>query len=157
MRWTVLMLLVGSTVPAVARAQSADDPARLGWLAGCWELRTPTRVTHEQWMAPLGGALLGMSRTVAGGVVREFEFLRIARIADTLSYVAAPSGQRETRFAMTQLSDTAVTFANPAHDFPQQIEYRRRGTDSLVATISGMTGGGRRAIPFAMRRISCAG
>jgi Domain of unknown function (DUF6265) len=157
MRWPVLIMLVGSAVPAAARAQSPDDPARLGWLAGCWELRTATRVTHEQWMAPLGGSLLGMSRTVAGGVVREFEYLRIARIADTLSYVATPSGQRETRFAMTQLSDTAVTFANPAHDFPQQIEYRRRGADSLVATISGMTSAGRRAVPFPMRRIACTG
>lgn len=157
MRWTVLIVLVSITSPPVASAQLPDDPARLGWLAGCWELRTPTRVTHEHWMAPLGGALVGMSRTVASGVMREFEYLRIVRIADTLRYIAAPSGQRETRFAVTQLTDSVVTFANPAHDFPQQIEYRRRGADSLVATISGIAGGQRRAIPFAMRRTACAG
>ncbi|MDX2183176.1 MAG: DUF6265 family protein, partial [Gemmatimonadaceae bacterium] len=143
--------------PSRLTAQSPDEVSRLGWLSGCWELRTATRVTHEQWMSPLGGALIGMSRTVAGGALREFEYLRITRVADTLRYTAMPGGQRETRFTATQLTDSSVAFANPTHDFPQQIEYRRRGQDSLIATISGVAGGHRRAIPFAMRRTACSG
>jgi hypothetical protein len=108
-------------------------------------------------MAPAGGVMLGASRTVVRDAVREFEFLRIARVRDTLRYIAMPSGQRETMFTAHAVSDTLVTFTNPSHDFPQQIEYRRRGSDSVIASISGSMGGAARTIPFPMRRIPCGG
>ncbi|MDX2182807.1 MAG: DUF6265 family protein, partial [Gemmatimonadaceae bacterium] len=60
MRWMIALLCVGITSASRLTAQSPDEVSRLGWLSGCWELRTATRVTHEQWMSPLGGALIGM-------------------------------------------------------------------------------------------------
>ena len=50
----------------------------LGWLAGCWELRQGARVTLEMWMPPAGGLMLGASRTLVNGRVREFEQLRLS-------------------------------------------------------------------------------
>lgn len=108
-------------------------------------------------MRPLGNSMLGMSRTVAGGALREWELLRIVPIAGKLSYVATPSGQKETVFGATVVSDTLVAFENPTHDFPQRIAYRRVGADSLVARISGTANGRERAIDFAMKRAGCGG
>ncbi len=58
-------------------------------------------------------------------------------------------------FTSTAVSDSAVTFENPAHDFPQRIIYRRRGADSLIARVEGMRGGHLRGRDFAHRRVPC--
>lgn len=142
---------------SVATGQAPNDVAALRWMAGCWEFRTPSRVTHEHWMAPLGGMMRGMSRTVVRDVVREHEALRIELHDGLVTYVAQPSGQAPARFGATTVTDTAVTFANPSHDFPQRILYRRRGADSLVARIEGERGGAMRGVDFPMRRVPCGG
>lgn len=157
MRPPIVAPLALALCAAFHGSPASGEVERLGWLAGCWEGRTATRVTHEHWMPPLGGMMLGMSRTVARDTVREFEQLRIETRAGKATYVALPSGQRETAFTATAVSDSSVTFANPAHDFPQEIAYRRAGKDSLVATISGPQGGQTRRIAFPMRRIACGG
>ena len=133
----------------------ANRLRRLAWLAGCWERRTGEQVTREMWMAPDGELMLGASRTVAGGLTREFEQLRLEARGDTLVYTALPSGQRETAFRSTQVSDSAFMVENLTHDFPQRISYKRRGTDSVVARIEGPGPNGNRGIDFPMRRVSC--
>lgn len=148
-------VLIAFAAPSVLSAQTSIDLNRLSWLAGCWELRTPNRVTQEQWMAPQGGLMLGMSRTVARDTAREHEFLRIELRNGVPTYVAQPSGQAMATFTATSVSDTAVVFANPAHDFPQRISYRKRGADSLVARIEGTRGGQERGIDFPMGRVRC--
>ena len=150
----VAMVLLG-VGPALAQAPMGVQ--RLGWMAGCWELRAGSRIIHEQWMAPLGGMMLGMSRTVVRDTAREFEQLRVENRGGQASYVAHPSGQAETAFAAATLTDTLVVFSNPAHDFPQRILYRARGADSLLARIEGDQNGKTRGINFPMRRISCGG
>ncbi len=144
-----------ATVPVSRPAAQADRLGRQRWLAGCWELRSPRRVTLEMWMPPDGELMLGASRTVAGGVTREYEQLRLHAAGDTLVYTASPSGQRETAFRSTQASDSGFTVENLAHDFPQRIIYRRRGADSLVARIEGPGPSGTRGIDFPMRRVAC--
>ena len=144
-------------LPAAAQAQPPID--RLAWLGGCWQ-RTAgggAVTIEEQWMAPRGGAMLGVSRTVRRDSVVEYEFLRIHAAGDTLVYDAMPSGQRRTEFrAAPGAGDAAeVTFANPAHDFPQRIVYRRAGADSMVARIEGMRGGQLRTVSFPFRRAAC--
>ncbi|MGH7561359.1 MAG: DUF6265 family protein [Gemmatimonadales bacterium] len=147
--------ILGAMAVAAALPQ-ADPLQRAGWLAGCWELRTANRVTLEMWMPPSGGLMLGASRTVAGGAAREFEHLRIGVANGALVYTALPSGQRETAFNATDVTDSSLTFANPAHDFPQRIVYRRRGADSLVARIEGPgRDGGVRGFDIPMRRVAC--
>jgi len=130
--------------------------APLAWLAGCWELRSTQRVTFEMWMPPGGNLMLGASRTISNGETREFEQLRLAWQGDSLVYTAVPSGQKETAFRGGVPSDSGFTVANPAHDFPQRIMYRRRGADSLVARIEGPGQGGTRGIDFPMKRVGCS-
>lgn len=152
-------LFVGAAiVPATLQAQAPNEVDRLAWLSGCWELRGATRVTHEQWMSPLGGMMLGMSRTVVRDVAREYEALRIQSVEGVVTYVAQPGGQPPTAFPATTVSDTLVVFANPSHDFPQRIIYRRpAGSDSLHARIEGDRGGKAQGIDFRMKRDTCAG
>ncbi len=107
-------------------------------------------------MPPAGGLMLGASRTLVDGRVREYEQVRLAAQGDTLIYTAHPSGQPQAEFRAVGTSGERLVFENPAHDFPQRIIYRRAGADSLVARIEGpgpnQTVRGR---DFPMRRVSC--
>lgn len=151
------LLLAAMAAAASLAAQAPNDVSRLAFMAGCWELRTPTRITHEQWMAPLGGLMLGMSRTVVRDVAREWEALRVEVKDGVATYLAQPGGRPATPFPATALTDSSVTFANPSHDFPQRILYRKVGADSLVARIEGDQGGQVRGMNFPMKRVACAG
>ena len=128
-----LLLLVMVALVFSAAASAADakkkpkgppppDIERLAWLAGNWRLEKTGRLTEEHWMAPAGGVMLGMARTLAKGKVVEHEFLQI-RVgpAGDLFYIAQPSGQPEAAFKHTALTDKEVVFENPNHDFPQKI------------------------------------
>jgi len=151
-----IVVIAAATVwPVVLPAQ--DPLARASWLGGCWELASQGRVTSEQWMAPSGGLMLGMSRTVVRDTAREFEHLRLEAKGGAVAYVAHPSGQAETRFPATALTDSLLVFSNPTHDFPQTIKYRKVSADALVARIEGMRGGQLRGIDFPMRRVRCGG
>lgn len=150
-RFAILLLLA----PVAPVESQATGLARAGWLAGCWELRAPNRVTLEMWMPPLGDLMIGSSRTTVGARTSEFELLRLKVDGDRLAYIAMPNGQGETTFPSIELSDTALVFENTAHDFPQRISYRRRGADSVIAAIEGPGPNGVRRIQFPMRRASC--
>ena len=146
----ILAPLVLLAAPLAAQSSAID---RAGWLAGCWELRTPTRLTIEMWMPPAGGMMLGASRTTMGERVREFEQLRLVTHGDTLVYHASPSGQAPTDFrSVLPIVAGELVFENPAHDFPQRIRYRRISTDSLVARVEA----GARGFDIPMRRVSCS-
>ena len=154
-RSLVALLLV--VVPALSSAQSSPID-RLAWMAGCWEQRGPGRVVTEMWMPPAGGAMMGASRTVSGTTMREFEQLRIVARGDTLVYIALPSGQTLTEFKSTSITESAVRFENPAHDFPRAIVYAKAGTDSIIPRIEGPgPNNTTRTIQYPMRRVSCTG
>jgi hypothetical protein len=150
----LLLWAIIAFMPVAAGAQ-ATAVSRVGWLAGCWELRAPNRVTLEMWMPPLGDLMLGASRTTVGATTSEFEQLRVKAEGDRIVYIASPSGQAVTSFPSITISDTLVVFENLAHDFPQRIAYQRRGADSIVAWIEGPGQNGPRRIQFPMRRSNC--
>ena len=139
-----------------AAAQRKSPVQQLSWLAGCWRQSAGLRVVDEQWMTPRAGLMLGMSRTVRDDtLIVEYEQLRIADNAAGAIYHAEPSGQAPSDFTAASVSDTMVTFANPAHDFPQRIIYRKRGADSLIARIEGTRGGQTRGVDFPYVRVAC--
>jgi hypothetical protein len=149
-------LTAGAVLCTALLATVRPNPLdRLGWLAGCWELKQGARTTLEMWMPPDGGLMLGASRTTVNGAVREFEQVRLRAEGGRLIYTALPSSQAEASFTSTELSDSGFTVENLQHDFPQRIIYRRRGADSLVARIEGPGPSGTRGLDFPMRRASC--
>jgi Domain of unknown function (DUF6265) len=134
--------------------QGSPSVADLAWLAGCWESTRGDRHVIEQWMAPEGGTLLGMSRTVANGKTTEYEVLLIREGARGLEFVAKPSGQAEATFTSVRVSATEVVFENPAHDFPTRIIYQRQ-SDGVTAAIEGLMNGQSRRIEFPYRPATC--
>jgi dipeptidyl aminopeptidase/acylaminoacyl peptidase len=158
-RVAVLLQVMGVVVASASGGAQASQSSvidRAGWLAGCWEMRAPNRVTMEMWMPPSGGMMLGASRTTVGASTREFEQIRLHAAGDTLVYTALPSGQREAAFRSTSVSATELVFENPAHDFPRKITYRRVGEDSVVARVEGPgPNNTTRGFNIPMRRASC--
>lgn len=142
-------------LPLAAAAETARA-VDLGWLAGCWAAEPGEEGSGEQWTAPAGGTLLGVSRTVRSGRTVAHEFLQIRETDDGgLVYVALPAGQAETSFRLIAHGAREVTFANSAHDFPQRIRYRLAGDGALHARIEGEVEGRERAVDFAFRRVAC--
>lgn len=143
-------------VPLAIRPPQVSEVDRLRWLTGCWQNRVGQTVTDEQWMAPAGQAMIGMSRTVSNERLRAWEALRIVTDSGRLVYVAQPQGGAPTRFVATAISDTLAVFENPAHDFPQRIAYVRVHADSVVARISAAKDGRERGMAIPMGRRACA-
>jgi len=121
------------------------------WLTGCWTMTRGESVVEEQWLKPLGGTLMGISRTVKGGRTVEHEFLQIREVDGRIAYVAKPSGQAEATFPLKTFSDGEMTFENPAHDFPQRIMYRRTA-EGVTARVEGTRNGQTRGIDFVYSR-----
>src|SRR5207249_8636225 len=103
---------------------------------------TPTSVVEEYWISPSGGMMLGMSRTIANGKVKSFEFLRIEARGSDLVYLAQPQGRPATEFKLVRRSDSEVVFANPHPDYPKRIIYRRQSPDRVLAHIEDDKGKG---------------
>src|SRR5262245_15652917 len=121
-------------------AADAAPLNRLNWLGGSWKLETDGKLVEEHWTTPAGGAMLGMSRTINNGKMVEFEFLRIEQREGSLVYVAQPQGGPPTEFRLESATANSVVFANPQHDFPQKIRYRRNPDGSLTARIEDVSG-----------------
>ena len=147
---TLTLAMTGPSGRAVAQARID----RVAWMAGCWRLTTEGRTVDEQWTSPGGGAMLGISRTVKGDRLLEYEFVVLREQGDGLVYVAQPSGQPGGEFPSKSVDGESVVFENPQHDFPQRIGYRRRG-ERLEAWIEGVRGGATRRIEFPYTRVSC--
>lgn len=136
-------LVLAATNPPPGQPAPAAVIARLGWLAGQWRLEKAGRVTEEHWMAPAGGVMLGMARTVAKGRVLSQEFTQIREgPGGELYFIAQPSGQKEAAFRLLSLTETAVVFENKEHDFPQTISYRLNPDGTMLAYIEGPGPGG---------------
>jgi hypothetical protein len=150
--------MIGTILAMALQAAPAPPPPsdinKLTFISGCWTLVRPNGTKIEElWLAPAGGAMIGMSRSVRDGKLREYEFMRILPAADgKLQYVAIPSGQPEAAFPLKVMAENAVTFENPQHDFPQRILYRLVDKDTLVARIEGSVGGQARSADFPYKR-----
>ena len=145
---TVVALFAAFAAPAMC--QPVGKTSDLSFLAGCWKFEAKGRVIEEHWMAPAGGTLMGISRTVANGKTTEFEFLQIRDLPEGLTYIAKPSDQPEARFVATSRTRDGVVFENPKHDFPQRIRYRLVG-DTLTARVEGKA----RSFDIAYVRAKC--
>ena len=155
MRVPIVCLVMTTFALTFPVAQGQARVTDAAFISGCWSFERNGRVVEEHWLAPAGGTLLGVSRTVAAGKTEEFEFLQVREAADGLSYVAKPSGQAEATFKLTAKTANSIVFENPAHDFPQRISYRRDG-DTLTARIEGTLNGKARALDFPYRRAHCS-
>jgi hypothetical protein len=148
------LLMIFAAVTVNSSGQSSATTADLAFLTGCWKFERNDRIVEEHWLAPSGGSLLGVSRTVAGGKTVDYEFLLIRDLPEGLTLIAKPSNQPEARFKVSSKTADEIVFENPAHDFPQRIRYRIAG-DALHARVEGMMSGKARGVDFPYKRVSC--
>lgn len=134
-------LLALAAAAGAAAAQGTSDIESLKWLAGHWIERRDGGDVEEVWLAPKGGLMLAMSRTVRTRGT-DFEFLRIAVADGRLTLFASPRSRPPVPFAVAEIGAQRVVFENAHHDFPRRIEYRREG-DVLFARIEGPGRDGR--------------
>jgi hypothetical protein len=156
----ILLPIVLLSLGLLLSGSEAAPSVRIGqvaWMQGCWQAASPRRVIEEHWMAPRGGAMLGMGRTIRGDSLAEYEMVVLRESNGALAYRAHPSGQPGATFVAQEATDSTVVFSNPAHDFPQHVGYRRVGADSLAAWIEGPGDGKPRRIQFLYRRVRCPG
>ncbi|NQY96456.1 MAG: hypothetical protein HRT82_04785 [Henriciella sp.] len=127
-----LLCLIALSACTLTTASEEADPNRLDWLTGCWQ--GDDGMTREVWSGSEDGYYFGYSIVLKDGHAVFFEQMRVDP-APLPVFNAYPAGDGPSAFPATEISDTSVTFANPAHDFPQKIKYWRDGT-RLRATIS---------------------
>ncbi|MFN0103242.1 MAG: DUF6265 family protein [Bryobacteraceae bacterium] len=133
-------------------AQENPNFEKLSWIAGHWTGATGRANIEENWLPPAGGAMLGVSRTVAGSRMVAFEFLRIVQKDGEIYYIAQPDGRPPTEFKLTSASGAKAVFENPRHDHPKIITYERDADGNLLATIEGDEGGQHKKQQFRFRR-----
>jgi hypothetical protein len=151
MRWLLALALLPALVFGADKKKKGDPKpmpmpvlVKLTWLTGSWRQEKSGRVTEEHWLGPAGGAMLGVSRTIAKGRELEHEFMQIREgPGGDLFFIAHPTGQKEAAFKLLSLSDTEVVFENKEHDFPQTISYALQADGTVLAAIEGLTADGK--------------
>ncbi len=154
---TVVAVAVVATLAVGAQlaVPVAPDMDSLVWLAGCWQLEKDGVRIDEQWMAPAGGLMLGIVRTVRNGAVVAHEHLLLRAEDGGIVLTASPFGQATTSFRLVAQAPGEVAFANPAHDFPQRISYRKTADGKLVARVEGLVDGKLEGLDFPYRPVPC--
>lgn len=141
-------VLSGLLLLALAGLLGADTHSGPSWLLGCWQSDDGSEV--EAWAEEPDGSMIGFAISLSQGRLAFYELLSIRRTGDgTLIYTAHPAGQSRTVFTAVAPPAGGVLFANPEHDYPQEIGYRREG-GRMIATISAQ--GGENPRSFDKRR-----
>ena len=107
-------------------------------------------------MAPRGGLMVGMSRSIRGGRATGHELATISTDSDgLLVYHAEPSGQSPADFPARSVEDGRLEFVNAEHDFPQKIVYARMDENFVHAAVFGEADGAEPVFLIPYRRVKC--
>ncbi len=130
-----VLLLFAAPLGAQSAARSLPE-----WMAGTWMTEDGANWSDEVWTDARGGMMLGIARTGFGPRLESWELTQLRQKPDgSITFVIQPPGRPATEFPMVLVSEEAIEFANPAHDYPQRIRYWRQGK-LLMAEISKIDG-----------------
>jgi hypothetical protein len=133
MRRFYLLMTVSVFLGSRAWAGDASGVEALSWMAGTWKQTEGGVTTREAWLAPIDGAMSGMTQTTRPGKPAMFEMKGVI-------YTAYIQGQPPTAFLLKSGPMGLAMFENPKHDFPQRVIYQQCGRD-LCARIEGTMNG----------------
>lgn len=156
---TVLKLICSVAVMMVLTGWSmvqTNNLKKAAWLLGTWANQSPRGIIYESWSSLNDQAYSGKSYTLRQQDTILFETIQLVMTDDGLDYIPTVQGMNggmPVRFTSTTITDTQMIFENPTHDFPQVIRYTLIHPDSLVAEISGITGGQQQKQTFPMKRV----
>ena len=153
-----VFLFAGSLLlGGAAAAQDPDALRPLEWMSGCWMAESGGGWSQEIWTEPTRGLILGLSRSVSGRGGVAFEYMRIETVRGEVALNASPGGGSTTAFPAVEVSRERFRVERPDHDFPQAIEYRPIGADSMVAEVFGGVTDVRPAFTLPFARATCPG
>ena len=128
----------GCAMPSILGSGNADEGNGLDWFVGCWV--SEDGAVEETWTkSRAGDQLFGYSVTTQNGKTVFFEQLRVDTGEPGYVLNAYPRGIGPSVFSQTSTAPQAITFVNPANDYPQRIVYSRNG-GILTGTISMLDG-----------------
>jgi hypothetical protein len=137
-----------SLVPVLALGGDING-GELSWLVGCWT--TTDSRAKEVWVVDSENSLAGFAVAVDDDKVGFYEVLSIKQNEDgSWIYTAHPSGQASASFVAVEITANSVVFANPDHDYPQEISYTRE-ENRLYAKISLLGG----VNPSSFDKVAC--
>jgi hypothetical protein len=152
--YSIILYLLITSVSALSQDKYQINDFE--WLSGCWKYSEGKREITEVWLKPSGGILLGIGQTVINKTeTASYEFLKIQDEEGGIYYTALPSGQKETKFLLTELKNNKAAFENPQHDFPQLISYTLSEDSLLQVHIEGLIDGTLKSITYKMLKSDC--
>ncbi|MBI3730798.1 MAG: hypothetical protein HY254_21000 [Burkholderiales bacterium] len=150
-----LMAAASAVILFANTSWAANNIQDVHWLQGCWQAAGAEAGSEEHWLAPAGGSMLGMGRTIRKSKTVAWEFMRIQENADSLVFTALPSGKQEASFQLLSLDKQRIVFENPRPEFPQRVIYQLNTDGSLLGRIEGKMKDQEKGIDFPMLKISC--
>lgn len=126
--------------PSEEPVEGPPPAHELAWLAGSWKGTIEGGEWEASYTSAEGGEVLSASKELRGGRVAMIEFEHFRVVDGVLVMTPFPFGKRsDTSFAITELDRDArrAVFANPDHDFSQEIVYHRAAEDRLAITVAG--------------------
>jgi len=129
--------------------------ASLKSFVGLWQ-NASGKPFFEEWRRINDSTLVGRSYEVRGKDTVISEQLTLRIINSKLYYIALANGQNQDKpvyFVLNRQHPGGYGFANPQHDFPQQIDYVFHSPGSLTSEISGNTRGVFQSRRFHMKKL----
>jgi hypothetical protein len=151
----IFRFLVPFLLVAAASAEAQGPAARLeqlAFMAGSWGGPAGGAEVEEVWLAPKGGLMLGLGRTVKEDKAVDFEFMRIEQQGETLVYLASPGGKPATPFPLAAIDASSAAFESTL-EFPRRVSYRKNPDGTLTARIEGVRNGKPAAREWTWKRL----
>jgi hypothetical protein len=119
----------------------AQDESILKLFPGKWKMDIANTEIYEEWIIENDNELIGKSYTVDEGKEMINETLYLKKFGDQWAYIAIPSEQSITLFALVEHLPKKFIFENKEHDFPQRIIYEFHKGGKLTSAIEGNVNG----------------
>ncbi len=156
MRTKLLIALAGLIVFCSWTIQQKTNIQMAAWLIGTWENKTQRGSMYETWTKINEAEFSGKSYMLKEKDTTVFETISLVQENDNVFYIPTVKNQNNglpVRFSLKTITESAMVFENPEHDFPQIISYNKINADSLIAEISGRINGQERTQKFPMKRV----
>jgi hypothetical protein len=113
-------------------AQSVSDfPS---WLLGCWEIKSETGSSFEEWKQDSNGSLSGRTYRLFMEDTIVFDTMRIRFWDDEIVYQMSANVKNTrvyARYPLQRPDPVLWKFENPLTDYPRNINYMRMGNDTV--------------------------
>lgn len=131
----VLLFLLVMPTPAQESERTMEDVA--GFFSGVWQIEG--KETYEEWVV-CQGDLTGRGYKLIDGEEQVSETLKIDIIEGKLTLLATVPDQNEGKtvaFTAVKSAEDEYAFANPAHDFPKKIIYKKISPTEMLVQVLG--------------------